>query len=550
MHKATCKITGEEFVIFDQEIEICKKFDVPLPDTAPTERFRNLMAFRNEWKLYRRKCDATGEEMLSAYSPQSPYKVFKNQIWWGDSWDAQKYGRDFDFSKTFFDQLQELQLLVPREGTSIFNSENCDYNSHIRQSRNCYLNSLVVRCEDIYYSYWMVDDQNVFDSLVTNSSQLCYYCRNVNHSYQCFFLEESNNCSECYFCYQLQGCNHCIFSSNLANKSYYAFNKPCTKEQFEEIKNKYINGTFSSLEEGKKEYEKICKTAAQRALHGLNCENVSGDNLYNCRNCENCYESFDSEHCVNCISLGEATFASNCYSAGWPACPGPIHMALVSRGCQDLVFGNYNWFSSKIRYCENLNTCDSCFGCIGLRHKKYCILNKQYSKEEYEQMVPKIIAHMKSTGEWGQFFPKTFSAFAYNETPSQDFFPLEKEEAVKRGYKWLDEETGTSKPQTIPEVPNSINDIEMSFCKEILQCGNCRKNYKIIEPEIKFYKKINLPIPRICPSCRHKERFDKRNPLMLFQRKCDNCSTSISSTYKEDRSEKVFCEKCYLASIM
>jgi len=31
---------------------------------------------------------------------------------------------------------------------------------------------------------------------------------------------------------------------------------------------------------------------------------------------------------------------------------------------------------------------------------KYCILNKQYSKEEYEELVPKIIEHMQKTGEW------------------------------------------------------------------------------------------------------------------------------------------------------
>jgi hypothetical protein len=28
--------------------------------------------------------------------------------------------------------------------------------------------------------------------------------------------------------------------------------------------------------------------------------------------------------------------------------------------------------------------------------KEYCILNKQYTKEEYEILVPKIIEHMKT----------------------------------------------------------------------------------------------------------------------------------------------------------
>lgn len=545
---AICKASGKEFQISDKEIEFCKRIGVPLPTLAPTERFRELMAFRNEWKLYRRKCDATGEEILSAYSKDSPFKVYKNSVWWGDTWDATEYGRDYDFNKTFFEQFKELQLTVPREGTSIFNCENCDYNSHIRQSRNCYLNSLVANCEDLYYSYWMVNDKNVFDSMITNDSTLCYYCSNVNNSYGCLFLEEANNCTDCHFCYQMHGCKNCIFSSNIANKSYYAFNKKCTKEQFEEIKKKYINGSLQSLEEGKKEFEKMRKAAKQRAVHNLNCENVTGDHMYNCRNCENSYEGFNSEDCVNSISLGDATSVYSCYSAGWPNCPGPAYMCVVTRACQDIAFGNYNWFSSKLRYCEGLNASDSCFGCIGLQHKKYCILNKQYTKEEYSALIPKIVAHMEKTSEWGNFPASEFSSFAYNETAAQDFFPLEKEQALKMGYKWRDEEVKAKKPATA-EIPENIKDTPDAFIKEVLACENCKENYKIIEPELKFYKQMDLPIPRICPQCRYKERSLKRNPFILFKRKCSNCGTEINSTLDRNRPEAVYCEKCYLEEV-
>ncbi|MDP2669631.1 MAG: hypothetical protein Q8O99_01100 [bacterium] len=37
------------------------------------------------------------------------------------------------------------------------------------------------------------------------------------------------------------------------------------------------------------------------------------------------------------------------------------------------------------------------FGCSNLRNKQYCIFNKQYTQEEYEQLVPKIITHMQET---------------------------------------------------------------------------------------------------------------------------------------------------------
>jgi hypothetical protein len=37
---------------------------------------------------------------------------------------------------------------------------------------------------------------------------------------------------------------------------------------------------------------------------------------------------------------------------------------------------------------------------VGLHDKSYCILNKQYTKEEYEELVPKIIEKMMKDDEW------------------------------------------------------------------------------------------------------------------------------------------------------
>ncbi|MBI4652772.1 hypothetical protein HY750_00770 [Candidatus Kuenenbacteria bacterium] len=49
---------------------------------------------------------------------------------------------------------------------------------------------------------------------------------------------------------------------------------------------------------------------------------------------------------------------------------------------------------SNIEYSNHCHSSSNLFGCVGLRHKEYCILNKQYTKEEYEKLVPKIIKHM------------------------------------------------------------------------------------------------------------------------------------------------------------
>lgn len=132
------------------------------------------MAVRNERKLYRRKCDKTGEAIISAYRPECGLVVYKNSEWWGDGWEGTQFGREFDFTKQFFPQFRALMEVVPREGTSVFNSENCDYNGHIRESKNSYLNALAARCEDALYSYWIADSKDLIDCGFTKKSTLCY----------------------------------------------------------------------------------------------------------------------------------------------------------------------------------------------------------------------------------------------------------------------------------------------------------------------------------------------------------------------------------------
>ena len=81
-------------------------------------------------------------------------------------------------------------------------------------------------------------------------------------------------------------------------------------------------------------------------------------------------------------------------------------------------------------YSDSCSSSNHLFGCIGLRNKSYCIFNKQYTKEEYEELVPRIIEHMMQTGEYGEFFPSSLSPFGYNETVATEYFPLSRKEVL------------------------------------------------------------------------------------------------------------------------
>jgi hypothetical protein len=221
---------------------------------------------------------------------------------------------------------------------------------------------------------------------------------------------------------------------------------------------------------------------------------------------------------------------------------------------------------------------------VGLRNKQYCILNKQYTKEEYEKMVPKIIEHMNSMPytdkkgkayKYGEYFPPEFSPFAYNETSTQEFFPLTKEQALKQGYRWQDQETKTYEITKKPEdLPDNIKDVPDTILNDIIQCAhsqncdeNCSLGFKIVPQELEFYRRMNFPLPRLCPSCRHYQRLKQRSPIKLWERQCncsgkksqnglyenksrhshgDNlCSNKFQTPYSPDRKEIVYCEDCY-----
>ncbi len=246
--------------------------------------------------------------------------------------------------------------------------------------------------------------------------------------------------------------------------------------------------------------------------------------------------------CVNVIDSHDLDFAGIKHT----------ELCYENLGCCNLYHCRWAvscWNSRNIDYGDYLQNCRDCFGCISLKGQQFCILNRQYSEAEYHDLKPKIIEHMKSTGEWGQFFPATFSPFAYNETVAQEYYPLTKEQALARGYRWRDPDQKQYQPQTVT-IPDHIADVDDSICKALLACEVTGKNYKIQRAELSFYRKMSLPIPRRCPDQRHRDRMALRNPRQLYARTCAASGQPILTTYAPDRPERVLCEAEYLKVVV
>lgn len=231
------------------------------------------------------------------------------------------------------------------------------------------------------------------------------------------------------------------------------------------------------------------------------------------------------------------------------------------------LFTIYTWKSIDVFYTDFCQSSKECFGCVGLKYGEYSILNKQYSREEYISLKQKIVEHMQKTGEWGEFFPMKDSPFAYNETMAHMSFPMTREAALKNGLRWQDNVQQTKGKTTLTNMPESINDVSDSIINEVLECVECKRNYKVISEELTFYRRWKIPIPRKCFFCRLARRFILRRPSKLWHRQCmcdygifknivkhsnhpdGPCPNEFETSYAPDRPEIVYCEQCYNAEV-
>jgi len=204
------------------------------------------------------------------------------------------------------------------------------------------------------------------------------------------------------------------------------------------------------------------------------------------------------------------------------------------------------WQVTDLAYCIDCYASSDCFLCFGLRHSKFAILNKTYPEAEYRQLRARVVESMLADGSYGEFFPIEFSQFGYNESTAQQWFPLSREQALASGWKWQDNLPGTRGKETLPSVPDTIDEVDARITNEILACTCCAKNYKIILPEFEFYQRRGIPLPDRCFECRRQARASKRNPRHFWQRFCEQCGTHVESTYEPSRPEIVYCERCYL----
>jgi len=562
-----CQNCKSKFTIEPEDFKFYKKIDVPEPTFCPECRAQRRLTFRSGRILYKRKIEDYNKEIFSCISPKSPYKVYHQDYWWSDKMDAIKHGQEYDFSRPFFEQLKELMLKVGMPHKFELEAIDSPYTNNTAHIKNCYLVFNTGMSENCAYGMNIENSKDCYDNSDLAKCELCYDSFMSAGCYQTHFSSNCADCQEVLFSSDCINCSNCFGCVNLRHKKYHIFNKPYTEEEYFKKLEGFDLGSYKSVLSLKKKVEELWMKHPVKFMHGRKNVNVVGEDIYNSKNVLDSHSIKDGEDMKHCQLILFCP-SKDCHDI--TVAGGELCYEIEESGGYRIKFSwmdlakslkNLNLDLYDIEYTIGARSIHHLFGCVGLRHKQYCILNKQYTKEEYEELVPKIKKHMNDMPytdkkgriyKYGEFLPIELSPFAYNETLAQEYFPLSKEQALEQGYTWYDkpkpEYKATIKAQ---DLPDDIKDVDKNILKEIIECdsSHCTGStvFRLIPDELKFYQKQNIPLPRLCPDCRHNQRIKQRNPMKLWQRECmkKGCNTKFQTSYSPERKEIVYCEKCY-----
>jgi hypothetical protein len=396
----TCQNCKTSFEITDDDQQFYTKISVPPPTHCPDCRQQRRYAWRNERTLYRRKCDLCGKSTVTIYSQNKPYEVYCPPCWWGDGWDAKEFGRDFDFTRPFFEQFKELQLQTPRIALLTKNSVRSDYTNHSNNNKDCFMGFGVFDSENVLYATNVYggarDTMEVYRT--HNGNDLLYECVDATKCYNCQYGYLLRDCSDCFYCYDCRGSSKCFLSSNLRNKQYYFLNQAYSKEEYEKKVKEFRLGSYAEREKLYNQYLDLIQT---KALHQFalieKSVNVLGNVIVNSKNGKHVFDASDLEDSKYTIVCPDVKSSMDAYHFGF-RCE-LIYESHALIHCYDVKFSHLSYDNSHLEYCDSCHNSENLFGCVSIKQGKYAILNKQYDVETFIELKKKIIEHMKTTGE-------------------------------------------------------------------------------------------------------------------------------------------------------
>jgi len=381
-----CALTGEKWLMDETEIGWYRKFNVPPSKYSPLSRMKLINAYFQLFDFWYNKHAETGKPIITTIHPATGIRVLPDDEWF--SKDFSEIFLELDLEQPFFDQLYKLSRLVPRAA---------GYNP-VKPERSVAFISF--GDEDSYFvlacrskrTFFSISAYDVEDSAEINAANVVQESYNVIHSDRIFrskFIRESYDCLNSAFLFDCRNCEYCFGATNQRNKKYLFFNERLSKEDWENKVAAINLNSFVVRSEYEKKFHDLVAVAIWPESFNVKSSDCSGEYLTNCNNVRESYLVSDGNNLAYanyCFGKTEDLyFASG--AVGGNECYYGLGFHASTKGKFSLSI-NQQCFESE--YCESCYSCSYCFGCVGLRHKQFCILNKQYTEEEYWRILDQL----------------------------------------------------------------------------------------------------------------------------------------------------------------
>jgi hypothetical protein len=299
---------------------------------------------------------------------------------------------------------------------------------------------------------------------------------------------------------------------NLRNKEYYFKNEQLSRDEYEKKVAEYDLGSAQGVQRTRAEFEALREKFIVKASHQINCENCVGDYLVDCKGCDEIYFSDGCEDSqdvlrgtedINCFDAVVGGKIELCYNVLQPSYSYKCAFGVSCNKCNEVYLSEY---------CDN---CENCVGCISLRRGKNCILNKEYSEEEYGSLKEHIFAELRESRSFEEFFDPRKSPFKYEETIADLYFP----------------ESGFSGEK---------------ICDEEGRCAFCKRGLQFADAEKRIYEKMKVRLPEACFNCRIQLLSRPYSVVEMEKGECTGCGAEVMRGKSVARKfGKLYCDECY-----
>ena len=287
----------------------------------------------------------------------------------------------------FQEEFKKLKLYYPARPSNIIGCENSDYGNYLYRCKNAYFCFDCAECENSTYLFDSFKSKNCVDGDYVVQSENCYDCFDIvsvsnsayilgsDRIYDCFY------CWDCYDSHDLFGCVH------LKHKQFCIFNRQYSEEEYKKKKAELLK---NDPEENLTEMKKIAMRFPVTNTRNFGSTNSNYGNhvnnsksLYMCFDChagENCGYMYDTHYCKNSYDMTQCSHNEFSYECSDSA---RLNNCYYMEFCADVY---------DSAFCYSCTKSNHLFGCIALENKEHCILNKQYSEEEYEKNIKEIMS--------------------------------------------------------------------------------------------------------------------------------------------------------------